>query len=124
MDIWIQSFNFESTELTDISHDQAKKLFAEYNWSTELSNCNKSSDESCVPGFGLIGPDKTILHICPQENDSCYVHYDYSVKKKFLGFIPISTSKSHYIKSISFIEAEKLIDYHFSNEKDKIISQI
>jgi hypothetical protein len=46
----------------------------------------------------------------------------YSIKKKIFGFIPTQSNQNHHIEKISFAEAEKLIELHFKNDRENILS--
>jgi len=123
MNQWIQLHDFSSQDRNDVGLDEAKHAFRYFDWLSELRKRDEleENDEACDPGFGLVAEDGAILHICPQDSSSCYVHYHYSKVKKLLGFIPFMGSCDHFIPSCSLDAAVALIEHHFAGESDAIL---
>ena len=122
MNIWIQSHNFEAIEKDNVSIEEALKTFQNHDWTKELSDFENSKDEKCDPGLGLVS-ENGILHICPTKFNKNRVFYHYSEKRKVLGFIPINRDETHQIESISNNKVMKLIEYHYSNQQNKILEE-
>ena len=121
MNSWIQTSDFDSTDQSNVTVEDAIKMFCDYDWGVELQKEEESKSETCNPGFGLVCNSGSILHICPRNDNTCFVNYDHSVKKKLLGFIPITSTKTHYIDTVTFEEAQDLIKFHYLGSKDKIL---
>lgn len=122
MNIWIQSHNFDSIEKDNVSIDEAIKIFQEHDWARELSDFEKSIEEKCPPGFGLVSAEG-ILHICPNKANNNSIFYHYSKKTKLFGIIPLSSDKTYEIESLSNNKAIKLIEFHYSNQRKEILKQ-
>ncbi len=73
--MWIQLHDFSNDEKAVVDIEQAKHALTTFDWDSELSKCRQPDIESCDPGLGLVKDDGSILHICPQDADSCYIHY-------------------------------------------------
>ena len=121
MDMWIQLHDFSSSEKNDVSVEQAKEAFSTFDWKSEIDAVNKTKKDTCDAGIGLVTPDQSILHICPIDLNSCYVFYSYKISTKLLGFIPTKRTKDHWIDSLSFSEALKLIEHHFNGDREAIL---
>ncbi len=120
MNLWIQRHNFEAIEKDNVSLEEAITTFQTHDWNKELNEFDASQDEKCDPGLGLV-PQDGILHICPNKQNKNKVFYHYRIKKRLLGFIPVSSDETHEIPLVSNNKATKLIEYHFSNEQQKIL---
>jgi hypothetical protein len=123
MDMWIQLHDFSNTEEKNVNAEQAKQALSTFNWQSELAKRDQANVEACDPGLGLVKDDGSILHICPQNNESCYILYDYSTTQKIFGFIPIKTRKTHSIESCPLSKAIELIQYHFDGCPEKILAK-
>ena len=121
MDMWIQLHDFSSSEKNDVNVEQAKEAFSTFDWKSEIDAVNQTKEDTCDAGIGLVAPDHSILHICPIDLNSCYVFYSYKTSTKLLGFIPIKRMKDHWIESVTFSEALKLIESHFNGNQEAIL---
>lgn len=121
MDMWIQLHDFSHDEKKNVDITQAKQALESFDWQSELTKRDQSKGEICDPGLGLVREDKTILHICPQNKESCRIFYMYSSPKKLLGFIPLPSQKEHFIDSCSFKTANELIQLHFDGKQEEIL---
>ena len=122
MKIWIQRHDYSSDEKDCFDVDQAKHALASFDWKSELTKRDQPDIESCDPGLGLVKDDGSILHICPQNDESCYVHYHYTVTSKLFGFIPKKSQQSHFIEACSIEKAKELIQQHFEGNRDQILA--
>lgn len=120
MDIWIQSHDFSSIDRSNVQIDEAIKIFESHDWLKELAEYTNSVGEKCDPGLGIVA-GKSILHICPINEQECYAHYHYHTKSKLLGIIPITSEKTHTIENISMAKAIWLIECHYSGKQDNIL---
>lgn len=121
MNLWIQRHDFTSEEKSDATLELAMKALLEFNWLEELEKRLPLKGGACDPGLGLVAEDDSILHICPQSKDDCYVHYHYSVDKKILGFIPTKSPETYHIKKCSISTAQDLIRFHFEGKRGAIL---
>jgi hypothetical protein len=123
MKMWIQQHDFKSDEVDGATKEQAKQALSTFDWQSEILKAKESKEETCSPGLGLVSESNEILHICPTEADSCFIHYHYSIPKKLLGFIPLTNQQSHFIESCSITKALDLIDHHFDENREEILKQ-
>ena len=121
MNMWIQLHDLSSKEMNGVNEDQAKDALSKFDWLSELVKRDKSEDEVCDPGLGLIANDGSILHICPQGSEECYIHYHYPIQKKFLGLIPFSDQGTHSIMKSTISTAKILIGHHFDENRNEIL---
>jgi hypothetical protein len=121
MKIWIQLHDYSSKEVKGVAAAQAQEALASFDWKSELKLRDKYKGTACDPGLGLVSENGSILHICPIDEERCYIHYHYDVRKKLLGFIPSSSPESHYIESCSVEKAAMLIEHHFNGNEEEIL---
>lgn len=120
LNAWVQKADFSSqTECKDVSCEQILRLwnsldFAEFDAMQE--SLEKSKAEFCPWGVGIgHGTDKAI-HIyrdSVERNTFCAL-IEQRVNRKILGFIPIKSVKSEYIKGITCDQVPSYIKNYFA----------
>ena len=121
MMMWIQLHDLSNKEMEGATKEQAEQALSTFDWKGELSKEKESEDETCPPGLGLVSDEGEILHICPINSESCFIHYHYFTSKKLLGFIPITGQENHFIETCSITKATELIRYHFNGNAEEIL---
>ncbi len=99
--IWVQRADFSTTEHETSSAAEAVSRYRDHEWASELALENElaaGAKEHCPPGMGFVGSDGHILHVCPRESDAS-INFHCPVKRKLLGFIPVSS------KEVLFVDA-------------------
>lgn len=118
---WIQKHDFSAEELGYLSKNEMVVAFDSFDWPAELAHgVAGDPNATCPPGFG-INRGANVLHLCPYDNENMFFHLHYKSQVKFLGIVPISRNKSHYVESYPVQNAQKIISRFMDDDLTAIL---
>ena len=114
MQAWIQKENLESVEFEAPDSTVARRVLREVDW-TWTFEPQVPGDASAL-GLGLMAGDGHILHICPDAEGQCLVHFHFPHQVKVLGLIPLTVQEVRTMTGISLADAETMVESMFKGE--------
>jgi hypothetical protein len=119
---WIQRTDFSSEEYGDTEPGEAKRIFRDFDWASELARFEPEQEAHtcCACGMGLHSEDSSlILHVCPRDSQDVFFHFDWPKRKRFLWFRWLGQAQAHaahYPK----VQVPRLIDMLYAGEYESI----
>lgn len=95
------------------------ELIRRFDWARECDlqdELEKHSEDSCPAGIGLLVGTTHILHICPDRDLRCLVHYHFPKESKLFGFIRMTTDDLRTWFDVPIDKVERMIDSYFSGD--------
>ena len=117
--VWIQKHDYSYDESHVDSAAEAIEKFVGFDWAQEIIQIKESEGEDCPPGFGVVSEDGKILHIVPDAEGECMVHFHYPEKKRFLLIFSGTVRSTQTREHVSLEESVKYIERFFQGNLDK-----
>jgi hypothetical protein len=116
---WIQSADMTTREFPAAVADEIEQALLSHDWAGEAAKeqhliANDPLD-SCPAGLGVVHKDGRILHICPNSEGYCQVHYSFYERARFFGVIPRRKYTAGTIDNVPIKTAARLIPPFLEN---------
>ena len=118
MPYWIQHADFESDEFDEGSAQSIAGKLVNHDWRGEFEKrqtLDGAGSETCPPGLGVNAPDGRILHICPDADDMCQVHYSFYDIEKIMGVFPRRKYEAGTLENVPLEVAARFVEPFMSN---------
>lgn len=121
----VQHFDYSSTDLWEVTEQNAFKEFEKYTWSEEFSQYQENDDlKNCPPwmGFQKKWTQLTLLHICPnKEKGKSLINFYYPKDKDFLWLFKWSIGVNFSKLNVPDGEIAELIHLFFIENYDSVL---
>lgn len=116
---WIQTSDFESTDIGTVDARAATETFNGFDWTSEESRraqMEREGRETCDSGMGLVSEDGRILHIGPTGHGKAFLHYHYPERRRILGIPLWKTQMTISNFDIEQSDIDEIIARFFRND--------
>lgn len=86
MKAWLQRHDFSAAEFEVVDANAAIRILREFDWRAERELQARHAGDTCDPGLGLMVGDGHILHLCPNDDDCCLIHFHQPVQSRIPWF--------------------------------------
>jgi len=126
---WIQNSDFSNPDGMDnanpfqsVSH--ILELIDNYDWAKENiyeAEQEKTGQDYCPAGIGIVKAPGVILHICPQAKDkTALIHLHYKLPQKLFGFIPTQKDVQISFNYVPWAAFENCLQSFMQSDYDRI----
>ena len=113
MNAWLQRHDLSSEDLEIPDAAAAKELLRKFDWASQCESEDRSTDDTCPAGVGLVVAEGHILHICPRAEGRSLVHCHFPKRSRFWG---LTSQDSRTWTEVPSEEVERMIDNLLSGE--------
>jgi hypothetical protein len=127
MDIsgWTQTSDYESTELGNVTFEQAANSVAAFPWAEHLHKFAERvlrMEAACPPGVGFNSAEKNTFHVYAVAMDEWQLYLRLSLAKKLLGLFTMPAKEFHAeVKTLE--DAVELLRLFFDGENDRLATE-
>ncbi|MEM8770416.1 MAG: hypothetical protein AAGD92_02090 [Pseudomonadota bacterium] len=121
---WIQSADLSTEEFPAAGASEIERALLSHDWAGEAEKEKRlladDSPDCCPAGLGVVHEDGRMLHVCPDGEGNCQVHYSFYESAKVLGFIPRRKYNAGTIDNVPIRTAARLIPPFLENSYEAI----
>jgi hypothetical protein len=86
MKAWLQRHDQSAAEFEVVDAAAAIRILGEFDWRAERELQAQNPGDTCDPGLGLMVGDGHLLHLCPDGDGCCLVHFHQPARSRILWF--------------------------------------
>jgi len=126
IEYWIQHADFSAEDYRPVGVTAAIAAFHDHDWAAALEKralLEAPETDWCPPGFGLVD-GKRILHICPDDELTAMVHYQWPKRRRFLGLFAWEAITHVTKDQFPLAHVDELIQRFYTEDHDWILPQL
>lgn len=119
MKAWLQRHDLSAAEFEVVDAAAAIRILREFDWRAERELQTRNAGATCDPGLGLMVGDGHILHLCPNDDGRCLVHFHQPVRSR----IPWFGRSRKTVKSWRAVPpelAERMVEHLFNGNYETL----
>lgn len=125
---WIQRHDYSSEDFSDVTAEEAVMAYAAFDWRRELDAFDPyDEDRDCPPGIGFhngfdgSNPEAQLLHICPMNARTVFLHFHRRSQRRSRWFGEASVEDVRHAECVGGTLVPGLIRSFFVLDQDSIL---